>query len=136
MFTAPDLESVAAIALDLVTSFGEEPSTRPRGGISAGEVMFRLGDLYGTVVNTAARLVDAASPGQVLTDVDSLDATHLALTPDGTRELKGFDGAIEVWAVSGDGRPGGSSSPCTCAMSTSASADPSCSDTAAATPAP
>ena len=99
MFTAPELDAVAAIALELVTSFGDDPSTRPRGGISAGEVMFRLGDLYGPVVNTAARLVDAAAPGQVLTDLAAPAGDRTARTPEGRRDLKGFDRPVEVWSV-------------------------------------
>ena len=99
MVTAPTIEAVARIVLDLVAAFGGEPHTRPRGGISAGEVLFRLGDLYGPVVNVAARLAAVASPGEVLTDVGVVDPAALSLQAAGPRELKGFDGPIEVYSV-------------------------------------
>ena len=104
MIAAPDLDRVATIALALVESFGEDPSTRPRGGVSAGQVVFRLGDLYGPVVNVAARLVAVASPGEVLTDVAPGQASAVARRDAGTRDLKGFDTAVRVWAV-GSGPP-------------------------------
>lgn len=99
MITAPDFEQVAIIALALVESFGEDATTRPRAGVSAGQIVFRLGDLYGPIVNVAARLVAAASPGEVLTDVGHTSAATIELRDAGRRELKGIDGAVPVWFV-------------------------------------
>jgi class 3 adenylate cyclase len=103
MFTAPEPRMTAMIALDLVQAFASQHGTAPRGAISAGNVMFRLGDFYGPVVNLAARLVDAAEPGQVLTDLpvagnEPMD-NDLAFEPIGTRDLKGFEESVAVFEV-------------------------------------
>jgi adenylate cyclase len=99
MIAAPDHETVAAIATALVTGLGGDPTTRPRAGVSAGEVVFRLGDYYGPVVNVAARLAAVAEPGEILTDVNGRGSGRLTLRPAGRRELKGFDRPVEVWSV-------------------------------------
>ena len=99
MIAAPDHETVASIAMALVSGFGDDPATRPRAGVSAGEVVFRLGDYYGPVVNVAARLAAVAAPGEILTDVGERGSGRVTLTPAGRRELKGFDDPVEVWSV-------------------------------------
>ena len=99
MVASSDLESVATIALALVESFGGDPANRPSGGVSAGHVMFRMGDLYGPIVNVAARLADVASPGEVLTDLAMADTETIALRSAGSRTLKGFDEPVDVWSV-------------------------------------
>ncbi|MCP5027841.1 MAG: adenylate/guanylate cyclase domain-containing protein [Actinomycetia bacterium] len=99
MIAAPDHETVADIALTLVQGFGESAATRPRGGISAGEVVFRLGDFYGPIVNRASRLVDTAEPGEVLTDIGPTASGGVPLRPVGTRQLKGFSNPVDAWAV-------------------------------------
>ncbi|MGI9576587.1 MAG: adenylate/guanylate cyclase domain-containing protein [Microthrixaceae bacterium] len=106
MFTAPELGATALIALELVQSFGADHGTAPRGAISAGDVMFRMGDFYGPVVNVAARLVDAAEPGQVLTDIEPGESGVIAGRPAMTRSLKGFDEAVEVFDVASVGELG------------------------------
>lgn len=73
-----------------------------RVGLAAGEVVTRRGDIYGSVVNLASRLVDAAEPGQILADTNTVE--QLGATTDvrslGTRELTGFERAVEVFAIS------------------------------------
>ncbi len=105
MIAGRDLETAATVVLALVDSFGDDPERRPRGGVSAGHVMFRMGDLYGPIVNVAARLVDVASPGEVLTDLESVDAKTISLRPAGSRALKGFEGPTDVWSVGAVGTP-------------------------------
>ena len=68
MIAAADARTVAVIALELIESTGVDASVAPRGGVSAGDVLFRLGDYYGSVVNLASRLTAEAVPGEVLTD--------------------------------------------------------------------
>jgi len=99
MIAASDHETVAGIALTLVQSFGESAATRPRGGVSAGEVVFRLGDFYGPIVNRASRLADAAEPGEVLTDIEPAASGWVSLRSVGSRQLKGFADPIDAWAV-------------------------------------
>jgi len=99
MIAASDARIVAAIALELVDTTGDDPSVAPRGGISAGDVLFRLGDYYGPVVNLASRLTAEAVPGEVLTDQSTDVGSDIALQPAGRRTLKGFAEPISVWTV-------------------------------------
>ncbi len=99
MLAGPDHETVARVALSLVEGFSGDPDTRPRGGVSAGEVVFRLGDYYGPIVNVASRLVDAAAPGEVLTDLPSAESEFVTGRPAGQRTLKGYVEPIDVWSL-------------------------------------
>jgi adenylate cyclase len=86
----------------LVRAFTED-GTQPRAGIVYGEVLFRHGDYYGPVVNLAARLADAAIPGEALVDRSVLEALEnddvLRFEPAGRRMLKGFSDPVEVWSL-------------------------------------
>lgn len=99
MIIATRPNAVAAIALDLVSSSGVDPSMAPRGGVSAGDVLFRLGDYYGPVVNLAARLADEAVPGEVLSDRTAALSTGVTASAAGRRMLKGFKDPIPVWTI-------------------------------------
>lgn len=102
MVAASDPGAGARIVVDLVAAFSDD-GTQPRGGLVFGEVLFRHGDYYGPVVNLAARLVDAAIPGEALVDssvVEALkDDDELRFEPAGRRMLKGFDGPVAVWSL-------------------------------------
>lgn len=70
LFVADDPVAAAEVALDL-TARGEDsddPFPRVRAGLAHGEVVNRLGDVYGETVNIASRLTSAARPGAVLVD--------------------------------------------------------------------
>ena len=99
MIAASDAGTVATIALELIASTEADPSVAPRGGVSAGDVLFRLGDYYGSVVNLASRLTGEAVPGEVLTDQPFESSTDLAVEPAGRRILKGYDDPVTVWSV-------------------------------------
>jgi adenylate cyclase len=68
MFIVPTPQQAAAIGLDLVGI--EEVDGLPpiRVGLAHGDVLLRHGDVFGEVVNLAARLVSLARPGTVLLD--------------------------------------------------------------------
>jgi adenylate cyclase len=71
-----------------------------RIGIARGTVLAREGDLFGSVVNLAARLEALAQPGQAL--VDAATARHLdpdRTRPLGRRSVAGFDDPVEVYAL-------------------------------------
>nr|WP_086007297.1 MULTISPECIES: adenylate/guanylate cyclase domain-containing protein [Nocardia] len=73
MFAVDDPHRGARIALDLHIAIGRAAQTisempQIRVGLAYGPVLTRFGDLYGTVVNTAARLTGVARPGTVLVD--------------------------------------------------------------------
>jgi adenylate cyclase len=97
MIAGPDHGTVIAIVVALVSSFADDPEIRPCAGVTAGQVVFRLGDYYGPLVNLASRLVDIAEPGEVLTDRGVSDSDLISLRPAGQRSLKGFDQPVDVW---------------------------------------
>ena len=69
MFSAQTPEDAAHIALDLQDAFATyEDMPELRVGIAWGPVLARYGDLYGSVVNMAARLTSSAHPGTILVD--------------------------------------------------------------------
>ena len=72
-----------------------------RIGIAAGEVVTRDGDLFGPVVNLAARLVATASPDEIVVDDETARRLGNGVTvrPLGTRRLQGFDDPVEVYAL-------------------------------------
>jgi class 3 adenylate cyclase len=93
------------IVADLVAAFTDD-GTQPRGGLVFGEVLFRHGDYYGPIVNLAARLVDAAIPGEALVDrtvVEALKDDDQVFEPAGRRMLKGFDEPVAVWSLASTG---------------------------------
>ncbi|WP_338051704.1 adenylate/guanylate cyclase domain-containing protein [Pseudonocardia acidicola] len=80
LFVADDIADAAAIALALQDRVRAEPSLPAlRIGLAAGDVLVRFGDVYGEVVNIAARLTTHARPDSVL--VDRAVATALADDP-------------------------------------------------------
>jgi adenylate cyclase len=107
MFAAADPAAGCGIVGDLVEAF-TAGGTQPRGGVVYGEVLFRHGDYYGPVVNLAARLVDAAIPGEVLVDAAVVDTMagraggpggQSMFEPAGRRMLKGFEDPVRVWTL-------------------------------------
>lgn len=77
MFTTVGTQAAAATALDLVDAMAEDellPSLRV--GMARGPVITRMGDVFGTTVNRAARLTAVAGTNAVL--VDALLARELA----------------------------------------------------------
>jgi class 3 adenylate cyclase len=72
-----------------------------RAGLHTGEVEYRGADLGGIGVHIAARIMDAAGPGQILvsrTVRDLVAGSDIALRDRGTRALKGV-GDWQVFAV-------------------------------------
>jgi class 3 adenylate cyclase len=102
MVAAVDPVAGCTIVSDLVEAFTDD-GTQPRAGLVFGEVLFRHGDYYGPVVNLAARLVDAAIPGEALVDASVVEAVKEdagpVFEPAGRRMLKGFDAPVAVWTL-------------------------------------
>ena len=76
LFVADDPAAAAEAAL-VMTERGDDPQDRfpeVRAGMACGEVVSRLGDVYGPVVNIAARLTSVARPGTVLVDRGAYEA--------------------------------------------------------------
>ena len=67
MFAADDTAVAAEIALGLVEAHARDPGVPDaRAGLASGPVLAWEGDLFGTTVNVASRLVNLARPGTVL----------------------------------------------------------------------
>ncbi|MFI0486390.1 adenylate/guanylate cyclase domain-containing protein [Actinomadura sp. 9N215] len=90
LFVASDPRSAAEIGLRIAERFNEDPDfPKVRVGLAYGEVIQRLGDVFGTPVNLAARLTATAYPGTVLIDpalasalpADTFDTTALRPRP-------------------------------------------------------
>jgi adenylate cyclase len=67
MLASPEPGAVCAAAVALVADLvGHEVFENARGGVAFGNVLEQDGDYFGPVVNTAARLVEAAPDGAVM----------------------------------------------------------------------
>jgi class 3 adenylate cyclase len=85
--------------LDERRELGFAPSVRI--GINAGDAVDEGGDLLGTVVNVAARIMALADPGEIFvteTVADRLD-DRFRLDDRGLRDVKGLDRSCHVLAV-------------------------------------
>jgi class 3 adenylate cyclase len=74
-----------------------------RVGLHAGEVELRDGDVGGVAVHIAARVMAAASPGEVVTSRtvrDLVVGSDIAVEDRGEHVLKGIDGSWQLYAVS------------------------------------
>jgi adenylate cyclase len=97
LYTSPDAGLACAVALDLSEACADHPLIPlVRGGLASGRVMVRDGDVFGPVVNLAARAVKAAQPGEVLATADLADAAGLPNEPGGLHRLKGVTGHVEL----------------------------------------
>ena len=93
LFTAPTAETAARVALDLVDAIRDE-GREVRVGLSYGAVLSAMGDVFGTTVNTAARLTTIAHPCTVLVDPGVAAAVEgsggLAVRPIRQRPVRGL----------------------------------------------
>lgn len=74
-----------------------------RAGISAGSVVRRRGDVFGSTVNTAARLVAVAQAGQIVADADAASALRgsdlLIATSLGPLQLRNVGAPVVAFAL-------------------------------------
>ena len=76
LFVTEDVAQAADAAL-VMTARGSDPDDRfpeVRAGVAYGDVVSRLGDVFGPTVNIASRLTSIARPGSVLVDRGAHDA--------------------------------------------------------------
>ncbi|MEO3830033.1 adenylate/guanylate cyclase domain-containing protein [Actinomadura sp. B10D3] len=85
LFVASDPSAAAEIGLRIAERFGEPDGPKVRVGLAYGEVIQRLGDVFGTPVNLAARLTSTAYPGTVLADSGLVSAL-----PSGGYDISGL----------------------------------------------
>ena len=97
LYTAGDESSVCKIALDLTATFKDHPVVPPvRAGVAGGELLLRDGDVFGPVVNLAARAVKVAAAGEVVAPTALAAAAGIKAQPLGPHQLKGFDEDVEL----------------------------------------
>jgi adenylate cyclase len=91
LLVADDAAAAAEIALRMTERGADDQDRFPqvRAGMAHGDVVSRLGDVYGPVVNIAARLTTVARPGTVLVDRGAYEALSGGSTDDGTDEADG-----------------------------------------------
>ncbi|MHB8467508.1 MAG: adenylate/guanylate cyclase domain-containing protein [Acidimicrobiales bacterium] len=100
LFTASDAASTCAVALDLAEAFRDHAVVPPiRAGLAGGKVMLRDGDVFGPVVNLAARAVKAAAASEVVAPAELVEAAGLPSEPRGRHELKGFAEPVVLRAL-------------------------------------
>lgn len=95
MYGSHDAASAASIALTLIADVSGVDGFPPlKVGVASGIVIAREGDLFGTPVNLANRLVTIAKPGSALVDEDTKEALssdeRFHFTPLVKRHLKGL----------------------------------------------
>jgi len=93
-------------AIAIQQQFAEVGDDRPGGrvtiGISAGEPVDRDDDLYGAVVNLAARICGHAQPGEILVSAAVKELAigkSLGFVDRGPIALKGFDDPVRLYQV-------------------------------------
>ena len=97
LYTARDELSACTIAPDLAATFTDHPVVPPvRAGVASGDVVLRDGDVFGPVVNLAARAVKIAATGEVVAPAAVAAAAGLAAEPLGQQQLKGIEDEIEL----------------------------------------
>lgn len=103
-FTSATAALTAAVALQQsIAASSEEPRLRIRVGLHTGDLVERDGDMFGTVVNKAARVAAQTAPGGICLS----DATHIMVG--GAAEfrfskplqvkLKGLEGEHGIYAL-------------------------------------
>ena len=101
LFTASDESAGCRIGLDLASIFRDHPTVPAvRVGLAAGDVLLRDGDVFGPVVNLAARAVKVAGPDEVVAPLEVATAADgVVAGPLGQRELKGFEDDVALCRV-------------------------------------
>ncbi len=103
MFMTDDVVSGAALAVEMAATYNREPGLSDvRVGLASGRVLERDGDVYGSVVNLASRIVNVAYPGAVVVSQDIRDA----LAADEAFELRNLRshylkdiGRVPLWSL-------------------------------------
>jgi adenylate cyclase len=106
--TAPD---AAEIALGLLEAAAADELLPPlRVGLASGEVLSRLGDVFGATVNIASRLTALARPGTVLVDREMAEALRdderYVLRPRRPESVRGYQ-HLRQWRLTRAGHATG-----------------------------
>jgi adenylate cyclase len=99
MFHFPQANPAVLCALHLVDAVPNVGLPPARVGVHAGPVVFQNGDYFGRAVNVAARIADAAAPGEVLVsdDVVALASKGVGFEQVGPVALKGVAEPVSLF---------------------------------------
>jgi class 3 adenylate cyclase len=91
MYVTAHESAALSIALDLVALLDEHPTLPAvRTGLAAGEVLLRAGDVFGPVVNLAARAAKVAAAREIVMPAELASAAGVEAEALGPHQLKGF----------------------------------------------
>jgi class 3 adenylate cyclase len=85
-----------------VRAAADELGLEIRAGVHSGEVQVTSDDMRGIAVHTAARIMSAAGPGEILvsaTVMDLVDGSSLTFEDAGLHELKGLGGQRQLFRL-------------------------------------
>ncbi len=90
LLVCDDPVAAVEVALEMVRRGQDEEDTFPevRAGLAYGDVINRLGDVFGPTVNIAARLTSVARPGTVVVDEGAQEALNDVRAGPGLRGLR------------------------------------------------
>jgi adenylate cyclase len=103
LFVADTAEQAVDIGLDLAETMDTDPMLpQVRVGVATGEVVARMGDVYGPTVNLASRLTGLSNPSRVLIEGETAkqiaDSPHLEPATLGEAVLQDF-GTVHMFGV-------------------------------------
>jgi adenylate cyclase len=104
MFTNRESAKATRTAIELIRACADHPVLpAARAGLAAGQVICHDGDVFGPIVNLAARAAGVARPGTLVVTSDVRDQSQSAFDYRdlGRQELKGFEGPIELYETEG-----------------------------------
>jgi adenylate cyclase len=101
MFVSPDPTKLLEVMIDLRARVHKAQPSLPevRIGVAFGPATPRSGDWFGSTVNLASRVVEAAKPGQLLvTDELAVRVATERWRRRRRRTMKGLDGRVRLWS--------------------------------------
>ncbi len=103
MIHGSDAARVVALALRIARRHGEGRGPAVRVGVHSGTAVRRGSDWYGSTVNLAARLAEAAAPGEVLISLTTREllasAGPMTIADRGPRSFKNVASPVGVFAA-------------------------------------
>jgi adenylate cyclase len=100
MLRFDDAATAIRVTLDTMDAIAVAGLPAGHAGVAAGRVVVRDGDVFGRVVNLAARIAAQAGPGEILVEegaVVALPRGTATLEAIGRVSLKGFADPVAVW---------------------------------------
>lgn len=109
LFVATSADEAAEIAIRLHETHAEDDSVpEVRVGLATGQVLSRMGDVFGTTVNLASRLTAMAKPGGTLVDPETrgqlADDARFVLRGQRGRPVRGF-GVLKAFVLARASQP-------------------------------